>query len=93
MLSGIVFSSLDFSTREKVNKIIHNKYLNQKNKLTYLSQNSNHYKDKILHKQFTKHKFSDRFINLTTTFFTKNESELLKKGLSIIIALTVPLKT
>ena len=67
-LHNIEFSSLDLSTREKVNTIIHKKYLNQKSKLNYLSKNSNHYKDKILHKQYTavlsKKVVSDIFIKI-----------------------------
>lgn len=77
------FTNLDLDTRDKVETIIHKKYLTQKQKLKNLINVSSNFKKKKKEREqskLTDHKFFDKFINLSNTNFSKQEINFLEKG-------------
>ena len=79
-LNYIEFLVLDTDTREKVNSIIHKKYLTQNNKLSVLISNSHKNQTQLKKQKFSDHKFFDRFINLSSNTFSETETKLIEKG-------------
>lgn len=77
-LHPIEFDTLDFDVRDKINSIIHKKYLVQKRKLNSLL--TNQVLPKISRTKFSDHKFFQRFVNLSNVVFSDNECQLLQKG-------------
>lgn len=90
-LHNVEFDILDFNIREKVNSIIHKKFISQKQKLKQLllKKNKKPEQNQNLGQTFS---FFDRFVNLTNTHFSPDEENLLKKGFNYNLHTTVVCK-
>lgn len=75
-LHSLEFDVLDSSTRLKVNSIVHKKFLRQRKKLSLLLPRQ--HTQKI--QNFSDHKFFERFVDLSNSNFSNQETKLLSKG-------------